>query len=323
MAGYVIGVDLGGTKILTVLSNLQGEIIARNRLPTKSEQGTSKVIGRILTTIDQVIADSDLATDDIEAIGVGAPGPLSVKEGIIHQAPNLGWKDVNLKQLLESELNIPVFVENDANAAALGSKWFGAGRDKQDLVYLTISTGIGSGIIIDNELYHGFSDSAGEVGHMVIDPESDIRCRCGDRGCWEALASGTALGRLGQKAVSSGSSSLMEELVDSIDQIDGAVVTEAAAQGDTTAKRILDQVTNYLGIGIANLINILNPELIVIGGGVSQAGNIVLESIKKTALERAMETSAKEVKIVPVQLGDDIGAVGAVAKALIQLGILP
>ncbi|ADL11855.1 ROK family protein [Acetohalobium arabaticum] len=322
MAGYVIGVDLGGTKILTVLANLQGEIIAKKRSATKSEQGAEKVIDRILTTIDQVLADSDLTIDEIEAIGVGAPGPLSVKEGIIHHAPNLGWKDLNLKQLLESELNIPVFIENDANTAALGSKWFGAGKDKQNMIYLTVSTGIGSGIIIDNKLYHGISDSAGEVGHMVLDPESDVRCRCGDYGCWEALASGTALGRLGQKAVSSSSYSLMEELVDSTDQIDGAVVTEAAAQGDKTAKKILNQVTNYLGIGIANLLNILNPELIVVGGGVSQAGDIVLEPVREIALKRAMETPAKEVEIVRTQLGDNIGAIGAVAKALTQLGIL-
>ncbi|MBM7624192.1 ROK family glucokinase [Sporohalobacter salinus] len=322
MAKYVIGVDLGGTKILTALANLQGEIVAKDRLSTEAEQGKKKVIDRILTTIDQVLTKSNLTKKEIEAIAIGSPGPLNVEEGIIYQAPNLGWKNVNLKQVLESKLDIPVFVENDANAAALGAKWFGVGQNKDNLIYLTISTGIGSGIIIDGKLYHGASDSSGEVGHMVIEANSDIKCNCGDYGCWEAIASGTALGRLAREKINSGSSSLMKELVDSVEEIDGKIVTQAAAQGDKVAQKVLQRVINYLGTGISNLINILNPEIIVIGGGVSQAGDMVLEPIRDIALKRAMETPAKEVEIVPTQLGDDIGVIGAVTKALIELEIL-
>ncbi|SJZ42094.1 ROK family protein [Selenihalanaerobacter shriftii] len=325
MQGYVIGVDLGGTKILTALADLEGEILAKSRLATLADEGQTVVVKRIIESIEQVLKDAEIKRKEVQAIGVGCPGPLNVTEGIIYHAPNLGWKDVNIKELIKNEIDIPVFIENDANAAALGEKWFGAGRNIDNLIYMTVSTGIGGGIIINRKLYHGANDSAGEIGHIVIDPASHSECGCGDVGCWEAIASGTALGRLGKEAVDVGQNSLMEELVDDIDdidEIDGAIVTKAAAKGDKVAGQILEQVTNYLGIGVANLVNILNPEMIIVGGGVSQAGDMILQPIREVVNQRALKAPAEVVKIVPAQLESEVGVVGAIAKALVEIGRL-
>lgn len=320
--GYVVGVDLGGTKILTALADLQGKILAKTKLPTKAEESVGAVIKRIVNSIKQVIKEVEVKKREVQAIGVGCPGPLNVKEGIIYNAPNLGWQDVNIKKLLQSKIDVPILIENDANAAALGEKWFGAGRGKDNLIYMTVSTGIGGGIIINRKLYHGANDSAGEIGHMIIDPDSNVKCGCRDQGCWEALASGTAIEKLGQEALKSGRTSLMREMITEIEEIDGALVTKAAAKGDEVALEIMEQVTNYLGVGVVNLVNVLNPEMIIVGGGVSNAGEMILKPIKEIVAKRALEAPAKEVKIVPAQLGSEVGVMGAIAKALVEIGVL-
>lgn len=322
MQGYVVGVDLGGTKILTALADLEGKLLNKERLPTKADEGEEAVITRIIDSINRVLNKAGIEEEELEAIGLGCPGPLDVTKGIVYQAPNLGWQNVNIKELLENEIEAPVLIENDANAAALGEKWFGAGQGKDNLIYITVSTGIGGGIIIDRELYRGADDSAGEIGHMVIDPTLDVECGCGNQGCWEAVASGTALGRLGKEALESGRSSLMEKMVTKIEEVDGAIVTKAAKQGDQVALEIIEQATNYLGIGIANLVNILDPKMVIIGGGVSQAGEMIFKPIREIVARRALKAPARKVEIVPAQLGSEVGVKGAVATALVKIGAL-
>jgi len=320
--GYVVGVDLGGTKILTALANLEGRILAKSRQLTKAKEGPEAIINQIVASIEEVTGKTNIDNNKIRAVGVGCPGPLNVEKGIIYNTPNLNLKNVNIKEALEAKLTAPVFIENDANAAALGEKWFGAGQERDNLIYMTISTGIGGGIIINRRLYHGANDSAGEIGHMVIDPTLDVECGCEDQGCWEAIASGTAIGRLGREAIEQGKKSKMTDLVSEVEEIDGATVTKAAANGDKVALEIIERVTNYLGIGVANLVNILNPEMVIIGGGVTKAGEMILEPIREVVAERALDAPAGVVEIVSAELGDDVGVIGAIAKALVEIGVL-
>jgi len=320
--GYVVGVDLGGTKILTALADLQGRVLSKSRQLTKAKEGPEAIINQIVASIEEVTGKANIDNSKIRAVGVGCPGPLNVEKGIIYNTPNLNLKNVNIKEVLEAKLTAPVFIENDANAAALGEKWFGAGQERDDLIYMTISTGIGGGIIINRRLYHGANDSAGEIGHIVIDPTLDVECGCGDQGCWEAIASGTAIGRLGREAIKQGKQSKMTDLVSEIEEIDGATVTKAAANGDKVALGIIERVTNYLGIGVANLVNILNPEMVIIGGGVTKAGKMILEPIREIVAERALDAPAGVVEIVSAELGDDVGVIGAIAKALVEIGVL-
>ncbi|MCK8824062.1 ROK family protein [Fuchsiella alkaliacetigena] len=322
MGDYVVGVDLGGTKILTAVADLEGNILANSRLATKAEEGQQAVIARIIESIEDVLAQTELNKKVIAGVGVGCPGPLNAEEGIVYHAPNLDWQQVPIKDILADKLALPVWIENDANAAALGEKWFGAGQEVDNLIYITVSTGIGGGIIINRQLYSGANYSAGEIGHMTINPQAAIQCNCGNLGCWETLASGTALARLGQEAVRAGRDTLIAQSTAEIEDIDGQVVTEAAAAGDQVAQELVKEVTNYLGIGIANLINILNPELIILGGGVIEAGDMIVEPIKETVSWRALEDSAAAVEILVSELKEEIGVVGAVAKALVELDIL-
>ena len=322
MKEYVIGVDLGGTKILTAVADLEGNILAKSRLETKAEEGQQAVIARIIKSIEDVLAQLELNKKAIAGVGVGCPGPLNAEEGVIYHAPNLDWKQVRIKDILEDELGLPVWIENDANAAALGEKWFGAGQGVDNLIYITISTGIGGGIIINRQLYRGANCSAGEIGHLTINPQAAIQCNCGNLGCWESLASGTALARLAKEAVRAGRDTLIAQSTAEIEDIDGQVVTEAAAAGDQVAQELVKEVTNYLGIGIANLINLFNPELIVLGGGVIEAGEIIVGPIKETVTWRALESSTAAVEILVSELKEEVGVVGAVAKALVELDLL-
>ena len=321
MQKYIIGVDLGGTKILTGLADYSGEIIAEVKLSVGENKGKEPVVAKIKKTVREVVAKAGVDIGQVKGIGLGSPGPLSVEQGIIHHTPNLELDEVAIVEEL-SDLEPPVFLENDANAAALGEKYFGAGQDADDLIYVTVSTGIGGGIIVDGEVYHGISDGAGEVGHMTLLPNSKVQCGCGNYGCWEAVASGTAMGRLGKETVEAGRDTLLADLVSKPDEIDGAVVAKAAEQGDQVAEEIIDQIAEYLGIGFANLINAFNPGKIVVGGGVSNSWGLLADQVEKTIHNRALDSLVKQAEIVTSELGDRVGLMGAVAVALQQLKVL-
>ena len=201
MKKYVIGVDLGGTKISTAISTIEGNILANVVLPTKAEEGEAAVLGRIVQSIDEVIVGSSTSIDEIEAIGIGSPGPLDAKKGIIITTPNLPFKNYNLVQPLKEKYNIPVYLDNDANAAAIGEYMFGAGKGKNSIVYFTVSTGVGGGAVLDGKVYRGHTSNALEIGHTTVDPNGP-RCNCGNLGCLEAMSSGTAIAKKGKEAVS-------------------------------------------------------------------------------------------------------------------------
>lgn len=312
---YVIGVDLGGTKILTALADLEGRILRRVLVDTGANDSAERVVERIIGTVEEVMRNGGAARDEVKRIGIGSPGTLDIERGIVLRSSNLGWRNVPIVEMMESVLQIPVLLENDANAAALAEHAFGAGKGARNMVYMTISTGIGGGIILNNTLLHGACGAAGEIGHHTIDPAGP-RCGCGNYGCLEAMASGTALGRYGREAVAGGAETLIRTMVDHPGDVNGVIVTRAAEEGDPVAQEIVRRVASYIGIGVANLINILNPDRIVLGGGVTKSGHLFLDLILRTVESRAMEAPRKCCEIVFAGLGSDVGVQGAIAVAL-------
>lgn len=313
MKKYVIGVDLGGTKISTAISTIEGNILANVVLPTKAEEGEVAVLGRIVQSIDEVIVGSSTSIDEIEAIGIGSPGPLDAKKGIIITTPNLPFKNYNLVQPLKEKYNIPVYLDNDANAAAIGEYMFGAGKGKNSIVYFTVSTGVGGGAVLDGKVYRGHTSNALEIGHTTVDPNGP-RCNCGNLGCLEAMSSGTAIAKKGKEAVSTN----VETSLKKHDTVTSYEVFKEAEAGDEVAKDIIDNALTYLGIGVANAISTFDPEMIIIGGGVSKAGDIVFDTVKKVVNKRCFKSMAESCEIVPAGLGSDAGVVGAVALAIIE-----
>ena len=313
MKKYVIGVDLGGTKISTAISTIEGNILANVVLPTKAEEGEAAVLGRIVQSIDEVIVGSSTSIDEIEAIGIGSPGPLDAKKGIIITTPNLPFKDYNLVQPLKEKYNIPVYLDNDANAAAIGEYMFGAGKGKNSIVYFTVSTGVGGGAVLDGKVYRGHTSNALEIGHTTVDPNGP-RCNCGNLGCLEAMSSGTAIAKKGKEAVSTN----VETSLKKHDTVTSYEVFKEAEAGDEVAKDIIHNALTYLGIGVANAIATFDPEMIIIGGGVSKAGDIVFDTVKKVVNKRCFKSMAESCEIVPAGLGSDAGVVGAVALAIIE-----
>lgn len=308
---YAVGVDLGGTKILTALVGETGEVAGRERVATP-QRGPEAVVEAIAGTVRAVL--SGVNPPDVLGVGVGAPGPMNPGTGVVYQPPNLeGWHDVPLADLLAARMRMPAHVENDANAAAVGEWWKGAGRGVSDLIYLTVSTGVGGGIIIGDRLVHGVSGTAGEIGHMTIEVNGP-RCVCGNTGCLEALVSGTAIARMTREAIAAGRPTAILDLAGGDPSgVTAEIVDRAARRGDALAREIFERAGFYLGVGVANLLNLFNPARIIIGGGVSKAGDLLFEPTRRTVRLRAFERPARDAEIVPAQLGDDVGAVGAAA----------
>jgi len=316
-----IGIDLGGTKIGTGLVGGDGRIIAHDYEPTRAVEGQRAVIGRMLDGARRVMAQAGVHGSQVAAVGIGAPGFLDIEAGVVVAPPNLpGWERVPLKQLIEDQLGISTFLENDANAAALGEYRFGAGRGAEHMIYVTASTGIGGGLILDGKLYHGESGGAGEIGHMTIMPDGP-RCGCGNHGCLEALASGTAIARVARERVTRGAPTLIANLAEGDpERITAKLVAEAAGQGDEVAEDILAEAMNYLGIGMANLVNLFNPQVIVIGGGLTNIGEKLFGPVRQVIDRRAFRATAQAVRVAPAELGDNVGVLGAAAVAQSRLG---
>jgi len=314
-----IGIDLGGTKIITALVDTEGRIIFRDYRETEAARGPAAVMARMIDAASRVMNGGGVAAAQISAVGVAAPGPIDARSGIVTTPPNLpGWKDMPLRQLIQDELGLPTALENDANAAALAEHRFGAGRGTKHMIYVTASTGIGGGFILNGELYNGATGGAGEIGHMTILPQGP-HCGCGNRGCLEALASGRAIARDARERVKCGVPTLIADLAEGdLERISAKLVAQAAAQGDMEAQEILDEAMTYLGVGMANLVNLFNPELIVIGGGLTKMGARLFDPVRRIIDRRAFRTAAQVVKIVPAQLGDDVGVLGAAAVAMLS-----
>lgn len=313
--GRIIGVDLGGTKVRAVLADGSGNLLARKEMATEASKGQEKVIDNIVKVINGVMKGTD--SGQIVGLGIGAPGPLNPRTGVVYSPPNLpGWENVPLRDILEKRLGIPVYVGNDANLAALGEYTFGAGKDYRYLVYLTISTGIGGGIIEDGRILDGAKGAAGEVGHMTIEAFGP-RCNCGNYGCWEVLASGTGIRRRAIEMLQGGRESLLTELSEGdLEKVTAELVEKAARKGDPAAQELLHQTGLYLGVGITNILHLFNPEIVVLGGGVSQIGELIMKPMREEVERRAMPAFRQNVPIVYTDLKGDVGLYGAVAIVL-------
>lgn len=313
---FVIGVDLGGTKIHTALAAADGSILAETRIPTETEKGPAHVIGRIVATIEQVQKQAGVSSGYIQVVAVGAPGPLDVDSGVIHFAPNLRWRDIPLKKLLRERVQIKVRLDNDANLAALGEHVYGAGRGVENMVYITVSTGVGGGLILGGRLYHGATDGAGEIGHIAVLPDGPL-CGCGARGCLEAVASGTAIAREARRLAERGKGKGILALAGGKpDNISAVTVADAAAGGDPEAAAIISLAARFLGIGVANVTNLLNPDMIVLGGGVMEIGEPIWQGVWLEVEARTLGAARNRLQIVPAGLGQRAGVLGAVALAL-------
>jgi len=308
---YTIGIDLGGTKIHVVACDQNGQVLARARRDTKQWKGREAVIDRMVSMVEDLLADNDLPRRDLLGVGIGAPGLVDPDSGILYSSVMLpGWYDVPLAATLGGRLRTDIVVDNDANAAAYGEWWIGAGRGANTLVCLTIGTGIGGGLIINGQLYRGPDGTASEFGHMSIEYDG-IECICGSRGCLGMLASGTAMARMAREAIESGRKTAMTSLVKGqIQHITGEIVAQAAEQGDPLAGEIVDQIARYLGIGIANLVNIFNPDKVVLSGGVAQIGDRLFNRVREEAEKRSFDVPFRRVQILPASLGLDAGAIG-------------
>lgn len=308
---YVVGVDLGGTKIYTALVDLEGNIVNEKVVETLAEEGQEAVSERILDTIANVIAGVD--NELIKAIGVGSPGPLDAKKGIIFEPSNLPFKNYEIVRTIKDRFNLPTYLDNDANVATLAEFMFGAGKGTENMVYITVSTGIGGGAIINGKLYRGHTANALEVGHMTVSKEGP-RCGCGNVGCAESFASGTAIGKRAKEAVAS-------KVVTSLKKYNNVTAKEVfmeAAEGDAEAKRILDNALYYLGITVGNVMSHLDPEKVVMGGGVINGGDVVIETVKKVVAERCLSVFAENCSIEKAKLGGQAGVLGAAALAITE-----
>ena len=308
---YVVGVDLGGTKIYTALVDLEGNIIKEKTVETLAHEGEQAVMGRIIDTINYVI--EGVSKDLIKSIGIGSPGPLDVKNGLIVETPNLPFKNFAITKTIKEKYDLPTYLDNDANVATLGEFMFGAGKGTENMVFITASTGIGGGAVLNGRLFRGATGNALEVGHMTVSTEGP-RCGCGNVGCAEALGSGTAIGKRAKEAVLSNVKTSLKNYED----VTSKEVFIEAANGDRVAKNILKNSLTYLGIAVANTITNFDPEKVVVGGGVVNGGDIVIDTIRKVVEERCMSTFVENCTVEKAVLGGKAGVLGAAALAITE-----
>lgn len=315
----VVGIDLGGTQIRVAV--LQGSNVrARVSTLTGEDSAPERVLPRMFQTVEQALHEAGVSLDEIAGIGIGAPGPLNGRTGVVFSPPNLAWRNVPLRDIFVQHFNKPIFVENDANAAALGEYMFGAGRGSKEMAYVTISTGIGAGVIADGRILTGIAGTAAELGHMTIDWHGE-RCNCGNIGCLESISSGTAIARSANKLVAIGKGqALLDFALAHQDHdrqgvnpvhITARTVAHAAEAGITEAQKIIARAAEGLGFGLVNLLHIFNPELVILGGSVTQIGAPLLEPAMQIVRARAMQVPRDSMRLVIAELGADVGLIGA------------
>jgi len=316
----IMGIDLGGSKILAAVVDPRGEILSIDESVTPAAKERDAIIQSVVDSAHRASEQAGVAISDLYAVGVGAAGISNPEAGILFSSPNLpGLRNVLLGDIMQERLGNKTFLINDADAAALGEFHFGAARGARNFIYITLSTGIGGGIVIDGKIYSGAIGAAGEVGHMTIDDNGPI-CNCGNRGCWETLASGTALAREARRRIVGGvRTSILEYAEGDIEKVTPEAIHGAAQQGDSLAKELIARTGYYVGVGLANLVNIFNPELIVIGGGLSNIGDMLLKPAFKVAGERSFKEAFQAVRFASAGLGPSSGVLGAAAFAFQEM----
>ena len=315
MDKVALGIDLGGTRLDAGIMNSSGNLIARIRCQTEAQKGPKSVIDKIKFVIKSLIEQQVSQKHDIAGIGIGVPGFIDADNGKIITLTNLaGWDDMPLSDIIKNTFKLPVKIDNDANAAAYGEYLFGSGRDTNNFFYMTVSTGIGGGMIISGKPYHGANYGAAEIGHIVIDINGE-KCNCGNYGCFEAMASGTAMANFAKKHIGMGEISIINKLT-SNGHIKAEHIFDAAKKGDNLANKLIDKEALYLGIGISNVIAMYNPDRIAVGGGVSNQWDILYPKIAKEVENRALKHNLKSCDIIKAELGPNAGVIGAAALIL-------
>ena len=313
---WIVGVDLGGTNIsVGVVPFEGGEVSALHTRPTMATRGPKFVVDRIVEMVERSIAEivtkEGVPRDSIVGVGIGSPGPLDRASGVVINTPNLGWRNFPLRDLVSNAVHLPATLDNDANCATYGEWWLGAGRDVDTLVGFTLGTGIGGGIVINGEIFHGVSDAAAELGHMTIDMNGR-RCACGNYGCLEAYASGPAIALRAVEGIQAGADTILLQLAGGKPEaLTAATVYEGVVRGDAYANEVMKDTARFLGAGIANMINILNPEMVVISGGVTRAGAHLFDPLRTEVRRRAFKSAEEACQIVPALMPDRAGVVGA------------
>lgn len=312
-----IGIDLGGTNLKVGLVDEAGRLLASRSCPTQGEMGPQYFVDSVVNLVTGLLAQEKLDRASIVGAGVGSPGPLDLKTGTLLKTANLSWVNVPLRELLSAQLQLqlPVVVDNDANAAAFGEFWCGVHGNSRNLVLLTLGTGVGAGVILDGSVLHGHFDNAGELGHMIVAPNG-LPCPCGQRGCLEAYSSAGAITRRFEAAVKSGERSSAT----GVQKIDAKSITDFARQGDTLCRRIWDEACFYLGIACINLQHAYNPELVLLGGGMADAGDFLLDTVRRHFSANQWHLHNDFPRIELARLGSDAGLIGAAGLAWESFG---
>jgi len=314
MNKYSIGIDIGGTNITVALVTEKGEIVRKIRFPTKIEEGKTKTIKRIVKALHLVM--EGLRSDSIRGIGIGAAGDIDQNRGIVRFSPNLSWKNVPIVRLIKKKFNMRFVLDNDANAAAWATYILETGRKAKNLLCITLGTGVGGGFILDGRIYHGASGSAGEIGHITLNPQGQ-KCKCGNYGCLETYIGSGYIVEKAVKEIRKGEKSLIKKIAGgNLQTITPETIQTAALRGDKLARKIWKEAGEHLGIALSGVINLLNPGVIVFGGGVAKAGELIFKPMKEVIRKRTFRVPFDKVKFSCTKLGEDLGAIGAALLTL-------
>lgn len=312
--GYVVGIDMGATHVTILITDFSARVIRELDEPMEIIAGPAVCLPRVEALVHQILADAGLSIKDVSAIGAGVPGPVVAGVGVSGPPIMPGWDGYMIRDDLEKRFGVPVSLSNDAELGAVGEWAYGAGRGERHLAYIKVGTGIGAGLLLDGQIYGGANGSAGEIGHITIDPNGPI-CTCGNRGCLEALAGGRAIAKRAVQEVNSGRRTLLAEL-SPVNQISSRDVIAAARRGDLVSQQIVSEAGVYLGTALASLVNLFNPSMVVVGGGVAQIGDLLLEPVRQTVHQRSLLPASRSVRITTALLGRRSSALGAVVQAL-------
>lgn len=318
----VIGVDLGGTHTYAGVVNTKGEVLIKKETDIDlSHNAETIILDSIIPTIKSALDENPFISENIKGVGMGIPGNLDSRRGICFFSPNFQWKNVYVTPMIQEALGIPVYLLNDVRCAALGEKHFGAGRNMLNFVCCAIGTGIGGGVVADGKLILGDREAAGEIGHITIDPNGH-QCNCGNYGCLEALASGPNIARRGREAMEMDKDSLLWQMVEDPSQLSAYILYKGAKEGDKTSLKVWEDTGRYLGIGFANIVHTVNPQRFIVGGRVANAAEFFMPALRDELNKRATMVPKDSVEVVPAELEENAGMIGAAAMAFERIGIL-
>lgn len=319
MSKKILGIDLGGTSAKFAILNEAGDVQVKWSVPTDNSDNGSKIVPDLIQSIKHHLDLYQMSTDDFLGIGMGSPGTIDYDEGTVVGAYNLNWSTVQpIKKQFEGNFDLPFYIENDANVAALGEQWMGAGGQASDVAFVTLGTGVGGGLIVDGQLVHGSAGAAGEIGHITIIKDG-YDCTCGKKGCLETVASATGIVRVARDLSEkfSGDSNL-KYMIDDGQEINSKIIFDAAKAGDTFANIVVDHIVDYLALALGNVANLLNPSVIILGGGVSHAGDFLTDKVQEKIKEYVFTTIRDQITVHHSKLGNDAGVIGAARLVLVN-----